>query len=172
MLTPLLMSITRGSRATSAVLLAWGASRTLPGGHAPEALAARRGDAALAQFLADSAGWDRLCFAHELAVAIGVTTAEEWAQRILRGPAVPVDNAAAVLQAHTHCAAAQLVVTAAQPWSPETHGLFPAEARAKAAALLFSCAHVLRHRCRCTTDSVLAKHMTVALLSFLVARNP
>ena len=91
---------------------------------------------------------------------------------MLRGQPVRLDRAVAVLEAHQNCAASQLVLTAAQPWSPETHALFPAEARAKASSLLFSCAHVVRRRCRCTTDSGLAKHMTVALLSLLVARNP
>ena len=137
-----------------------------------EYIATHRGHAELAQFYADTAAWDRLCFAHELAVAIGEATAVDWARRMLRGPAVRVDRAAAVLQAHENCAAAQLVVTAARPWSPETHALFPAAAREKAAALLFSCSHVVRRRCRCAPDSVLAKHMTVALLSLLVVRCP
>ena len=100
------------------------------------------------------------------------TTTRRKPAAILRGPAVRVDRAAAVLQAHEDCAAAQLVVTAARPWSPETHALFPAAAREKAAALLFSCSHVVRRRCRCTAESGLAKHVTVALVSLLVVRNP
>ena len=86
-------------------------------------------------------------------------------------PPAPLGPAVEVLQAYPDCAASQLVLTAAQPWSPENHALNPAAARAKAAALLPSCAHVLKRRCRCTQDSGLAKHVTVALLSCLVARN-
>ena len=64
-----------GHLRSAVVLLAWGASRQLTFAGSVLDVAEIGGHDELVQFFAASAGWDRLCFAHELAVAVGEAAA-------------------------------------------------------------------------------------------------
>ena len=137
--TPLLMACQEGHAKCAHLLCSHGASRTFGNDDTAESIAAEEGHEELCSWLEQSRGWTPL---HHLEVlglartrALLRAGADVHARPVGAGTLTPVERAAAM--AEPRVAAAELVLCAAEPWSPQNHQLFPAAARARAVTLLF-----------------------------------
>uniref|UniRef100_A0A7S0LF48 Uncharacterized protein n=1 Tax=Coccolithus braarudii TaxID=221442 RepID=A0A7S0LF48_9EUKA len=144
--TPLLIAVHRGHLGCVQLLCSHSASRTLivhGSVSTAEKMAAAAGHTAITDWLVTSKDWSTPL--HHLAV---IET--DRARSLLRGGAslhaaactggpTPLSLAKEMMAAAKHAkesSAAALVATAAQPWSPATHALYPADARALAVELV------------------------------------
>jgi len=143
--SPLFLAIDNGHLSTVQLLSSYGASRTatvMGDERTALGMATRRGHAEVAAWLTTSEQWATPL--HHLSVIDAARARAELRggasldAAVLGGP-TPLSLAREMmLLAATGSAAADLVLQAARPWSPDTHALFPAAARALAAALLIT----------------------------------
>ena len=108
------------------------ASRAVAGFGTPEAMANRRGHADLAAWLVASRGWTPLAHLETLTAARATSLLRSGVS-LHEGEPTPLQRAAG-----GEGEAAALVRRAAALWSPASHSLFPAPARARAALLVLS----------------------------------
>ena len=139
-LTPMDIACDEGHTECVKVLSSYGALRDFPTSETAEQSAQAQGREATLAWLVSSRGWTSL---HHVCVL-----SARRARALLRGGAdlhadaptgaTPLSLAQAMRAAGNapDGSAAHLVLRAAQPWSRETHALFPAAARARAVELL------------------------------------
>ena len=140
--TPLIMACHEGHIDCIQLLSSYGASRTLGSAAdvTAEDMSLRRGHNELTAWLCLSRGWTPL---HHIEVLT-----PERARMLLRcgadlharpaqsaPPKSPIERALAMEEPRS--AVAELLLRAAERWSPHTHDLFPAAARARAVELLW-----------------------------------
>ena len=98
----------------------------------PEEIATEEGHADLAAWLVASRGWTPLAHLETLTAARALSLLRSGAS-LHEGEPTPLQRAAG-----GEGEAAALIRRAAAPWSPASHSLFPAAARARAALLVLS----------------------------------
>ena len=113
-------------------LSSYSASRAATPYGTPEAIANSRGHADLAAWLVASRGWTPLAHLETLTAARALSLLRSGAS-LHEGEPTPLQRAAG-----GEGEAAALIRRAAAPWSPASHSLFPAAARARAALLVRS----------------------------------
>ncbi|EOD17534.1 hypothetical protein EMIHUDRAFT_363743, partial [Emiliania huxleyi CCMP1516] len=130
--TPLLMACWQGHLEVAKLLSSYGASRAATPFGTPEEAANSRGHADLAAWLVASRGWTPLAHLETLTAARATCLLRSGAS-LHEGEPTPLRRAAGGAGE-----AAALVRRAAALWSPASHSLFPAAARARAALLVLS----------------------------------
>uniref|UniRef100_A0A0D3JBC8 Uncharacterized protein n=1 Tax=Emiliania huxleyi (strain CCMP1516) TaxID=280463 RepID=A0A0D3JBC8_EMIH1 len=130
--TPLSMACAEGHLEVAKLLSSYGASRAATPFGTPEEVANRAGHADLAAWLVASRGWTPLAHLETLTAARATSLLRSGAS-LREGEPTPLQRAAGGAGE-----AAALVRRAAAPWSPASHSLFPAAARARAALLVLS----------------------------------
>ena len=162
--TPLFLACFNRHAEVVRLLASFGAHRHVPSGHLGRSLAAVAEDAGMAEvaaFLRTTRTWDGLCFAGVLEDLLGRDAALAEVRRRLRDGG-PVARAVEVVREISGSAVAPLVLQGAEPWSPATHALFPARARARAVRLW-----LLAHRL-----PGLPRGLVVQVVGLLVGRTP
>jgi hypothetical protein len=132
--TPLVAAGQDGHLEVATLLYAWGASRQFRGRPVADFMDAV-GQQEVARSLRATAGWGRFRYAHDVAAAVGGEAGVAWVQRMLRA-GHPLDQDAQAAARACTCAACRRVVDGAAAWRADTHGLFPAAARAEAKRVL------------------------------------
>ncbi|EOD14056.1 hypothetical protein EMIHUDRAFT_356702, partial [Emiliania huxleyi CCMP1516] len=130
--TPLLAACHNGHLEVAKLLSSYGASRAATPFGTPEEFATEEGHADLAAWLVASRGWTPLAHLETLTAARATALLRSGAS-LHEGEPTPLRRAAG-----GEGEAAALVRRAAAPWSPASHSLFPAAARARAALLVLS----------------------------------
>ena len=131
--TPLIIACYQGHLEVVKLLSSYGASRAaVPPLGTPEEAANSRGHAELAARLVASRGWTPLAHLETLTAAHALSLLRSGAS-LHEGEPTPLQRAAG-----GEGEAAALIRRAAAPWSPASHPLFPATARARAALLVRS----------------------------------
>ena len=131
--TPLLIACHFCHLEVAKLLSSYGASRAaVPHVGTPEEVADRQGHADLAAWLVASRGWTPLAHLETLTAARATSLLRSGAS-LHEGEPTPLQRAAG-----GEGEAAALIRRAAAPWSPASHSLFPAPARARAALLVVS----------------------------------
>ncbi|EOD05501.1 hypothetical protein EMIHUDRAFT_351152 [Emiliania huxleyi CCMP1516] len=130
--TPLFAACEDGHLEVAKLLSSYGASRAATPFGTPEEVANSRGHADLAAWLVASRGWTPLAHLETLTAARATSLLRSGAS-LHEGEPTPLRRAAG-----GEGEAAALVRRAAAPWSPASHSLFPAAARARAALLVLS----------------------------------
>ena len=164
--TPIYLACFHRHAEVARLLASFGAHRHVPSGHLPSgsslaAVAEDAGMAEVAAFLRTTRTWDGLCFAGVLEDLLGRDAALAEVRRRLRDGG-PVARAVEVVREISGSAVAPLVLQGAEPWSPATHALFPARARARAVRLW-----LLAHRL-----PGLPRGLVVQVVGLLVGRTP
>jgi hypothetical protein len=116
------------------ILSSYGATRTFAGTTA-EAAATAFGHSAVAAWLAASRGWTPLHHLHVIDTARARDLLRDGADiyaTVGDGGPTPLSLSRSVRACAPGSSVGQLVVAAAEPWSPETHHLFPTAVRARA----------------------------------------
>ena len=131
--TPMFVACAEGHLEVAKLLSSYGASRAaVPRFGTPEEIANSRGHADLAAWLVASRGWTPLAHLETLTAARATSLLRSGAS-LHEGEPTPLRRAAG-----GEGEAAALIRRAAAPWSPASHSLFPAAARARAALLVLS----------------------------------
>ncbi|EOD29526.1 hypothetical protein EMIHUDRAFT_365862 [Emiliania huxleyi CCMP1516] len=130
--TPLFVACHFGQLEVAKLLSSYGASRAATPFGTPEEAANSRGHADLAAWLVASRGWTPLAHLETLTAARALSLLRSGAS-LHEGEPTPLRRAAG-----GEGEAAALIRRAAAPWSPASHSLFPAPARARAALLVRS----------------------------------
>ncbi|EOD12899.1 hypothetical protein EMIHUDRAFT_437237 [Emiliania huxleyi CCMP1516] len=130
--TPLFAACHNGHLEVAKLLSSYGASRAATPFGTPEEAANHKGHADLAAWLVASRGWTPLAHLETLTAARATSLLRSGAS-LHEGEPTPLRRAAG-----GEGEAAALVRRAAAPWSPASHSLFPAGARARAALLVRS----------------------------------
>ncbi|EOD05751.1 hypothetical protein EMIHUDRAFT_359788 [Emiliania huxleyi CCMP1516] len=130
--TPLFVACLKGHLEVAKLLSSYGASRAATPFGTPEEAANSRGHADLAAWLVASRGWTPLAHLETLTAARALSLLRSGAS-LHEGEPTPLQRAAG-----GEGEAAALIRRAAAPWSPASHLLFPAAARARAALLVRS----------------------------------
>ncbi|EOD35292.1 hypothetical protein EMIHUDRAFT_363053, partial [Emiliania huxleyi CCMP1516] len=130
--TPLLIACFKGHLEVAKLLSSYGASRAATPFGTPEEAATEDGHADLAAWLVASRGWTPLAHLETL-TATRATSLLRGGASLHEGEPTPLQRAAGGAGE-----AAALIRRAAAPWSPASHSLFPAAARARAALLVRS----------------------------------
>ncbi|EOD15466.1 hypothetical protein EMIHUDRAFT_370677, partial [Emiliania huxleyi CCMP1516] len=130
--TPLFAACHQGHLEVAKLLSSYGASRAATPFGTPEEAANSQGHADLAAWLVASRGWTPLAHLETLTAARATSLLRSGAS-LHEGEPTPLRRAAGG-EGET----AALVRRAAAPWSPASHSLFPAAARARAALLVLS----------------------------------
>ena len=130
--TPLFAACHQGHLEVAKLLSSYGASRAATPFGTPEEAANSRGHADLAAWLVASRGWTPLAHLETLTAARALSLLRSGAS-LHEGEPTPLQRAAG-----GEGEAAALIRRAAAPWSPASHSLFPAAARARAALLVLS----------------------------------
>ncbi|EOD30835.1 hypothetical protein EMIHUDRAFT_365236, partial [Emiliania huxleyi CCMP1516] len=130
--TPLFAACQDGHLEVAKLLSSYGASRAATPFGTPEEVATEEGHADLAVWLVASRGWTPLAHLETLTAARATSLLRSGAS-LHEGEPTPLRRAAG-----GEGEAAALVRRAAAPWSPASHSLFPAAARARAALLVLS----------------------------------
>ncbi|EOD25886.1 hypothetical protein EMIHUDRAFT_354174 [Emiliania huxleyi CCMP1516] len=130
--TPLFAACQNGHLEVAKLLSSYGASRAATPFGTPEEAATEDGHADLAAWLVASRGWTPLAHLETLTAARATSLLRSGAS-LHEGEPTPLRRAAGGAGE-----AAALVRRAATPWSPASHSLFPAAARARAALLVLS----------------------------------
>ena len=134
----------------------------------PEVLANSRGHADLAAWLVASRGWTPLAHLETLTAARATSLLRSGAS-LHEGEPTPLRRAAG-----GEGEAAALIRRAAAPWSPASHSLFPAAARARAALLVLSLYEIHeRHHLDSAgaTNGIAARDFVTCVLRFAVTRE-
>ena len=129
--TPLAISCMKGHLEIVKLLSSHGASRAATPFGSPEEVATRYGYPSIAAWLVASRGWTPLAHLESLTAARATSLLRSGAG-LHEGEPTPLQRAAG-----GEGEAAALVRRAAEPWSPASHSLFPAPARACAVALMW-----------------------------------
>ena len=135
---PLFIAATCGHIAIVQLLSSYGASRIVSAPHSPtlDEICKFSGHVALSQWLRRTAHWTSLHHLDELTIERAIALLRDGAILAARpSPCTPSPLQLAMAPGAPPAIAA-LFERAAQPWSPHTHQLFPAAARARAEALL------------------------------------
>ncbi|EOD20203.1 hypothetical protein EMIHUDRAFT_369223, partial [Emiliania huxleyi CCMP1516] len=130
--TPLFAACQDGHLEVAKLLSSYGASRAATPFGTPEEAATEEGHADLAAWLDASRGWTPLAHLETLTAARATSLLRSGAS-LHEGEPTPLQRAAG-----GEGEAAALIRRAAAPWSPASHSLFPAAARARAALLVLS----------------------------------
>ncbi|EOD14178.1 hypothetical protein EMIHUDRAFT_370914, partial [Emiliania huxleyi CCMP1516] len=130
--TPLFAACHQGHLEVAKLLSSYGASRAATPFGTPEEVATEEGHADIAAWLVASRGWTPLAHLETLTAARATSLLRSGAS-LHEGEPTPLRRAAGGAGE-----AAALVRRAAAPWSPTSHSLFPAAARARAARLVLS----------------------------------
>ncbi|EOD33603.1 hypothetical protein EMIHUDRAFT_363890, partial [Emiliania huxleyi CCMP1516] len=130
--TPLFAACQDGHLEVAKLLSSYGASRAATPFGTPEEVATEEGHADLAAWLVASRGWAPLAHLETLTAARATSLLRSGAS-LHEGEPTPLRRAAG-----GEGEAAALIRRAAAPWSPASHSLFPAAARARAALLVLS----------------------------------
>ncbi|EOD25194.1 hypothetical protein EMIHUDRAFT_366023, partial [Emiliania huxleyi CCMP1516] len=166
--TPLFAACEDGHLEVAKLLSSYGASRAATPFGTPEEIATEEGHADLAAWLVASRGWTPLAHLETLTAARATSLLRGGAS-LHEGEPTPLRRAAG-----GEGEAAALIRRAAAPWSPASHSLFPAPARARAALLVLSLYEI--HE-RYHLDSAEAENGIAALdfghcvLGFAIARE-
>jgi hypothetical protein len=160
--TPLVAAGQDGHLEVATLLYAWGASRQFRGRPVADFMDAV-GQQEVARSLRATAGWGRFRYAHDVAAAVGGEAGVAWVQRMLRA-GHPLDQAAQAAAGACTCAACRRVVDGAAAWRADTHGLFPAAARAEAKRVLLL-AHQLGR-----VVGLPGQHLSLLLIPLVVTR--
>ena len=149
-------------------LSSYSASRAATPYGTPEAIANSRGHADLAAWLVASRGWTPLAHLESLTAARALSLLRSGAS-LHEGEPTPLRRAAG-----GEGEAAALIRRAAAPWSPASHSLFPAAARARAALLVLSLyeIHERYHLDSAgSTNGIAALDFGHCVLGFAIARE-
>ncbi|EOD06387.1 hypothetical protein EMIHUDRAFT_359590 [Emiliania huxleyi CCMP1516] len=166
--TPLLVACYLGHLDVAKLLSSYGASRAATPFGTPEEVANRLGHADLAAWLVASRGWTPLAHLETLTAARALSLLRSGAS-LHEGEPTPLRRAAG-----GEGEVAALVRRAAAPWSPASHSLFPAAARARAALLILSIYEIHeRHELDSagTTNGIAALDFVACVLRFAITRE-
>ncbi|EOD11325.1 hypothetical protein EMIHUDRAFT_357793 [Emiliania huxleyi CCMP1516] len=166
--TPLFAACHFGHLEVAKLLSSYGASRAATPLGTPEEAANSRGHADLAAWLVASRGWTPLAHLETLTAARATSLLRSGAS-LHEGEPTPLRRAAG-----GEGEAAALVRRAAAPWSPASHSLFPAAARARAALLVLSLyeIHERYHLDSAgSTNGIAALYFGHCVLGFAIARE-
>ena len=167
--TPLLIACRNGHLEVAKLLSSYGASRAaVPPFGTPEEVANRDGHADLAAWLVASRGWTPLAHLETLTAARALSLLRSGAS-LHEGEPTPLQRAAG-----GEGEAAALIRRAAAPWSPASHSLFPAAARARAALLVVSLYEIHeRHHLDSAgnTNGIAARDFSACVLRFAITRE-
>ena len=126
------MACHQGHLEVAKLLSSYGASRAATPFGTPEEIATEEGHADLAAWLVASRGWTPLAHLESLTAARALSLLRSGAS-LHEGEPTPLQRAAG-----GEGEATALIRRAAAPWSPASHSLFPAAARARASLLVLS----------------------------------
>ena len=166
--TPLFAACHQGHLEVAKLLSSYGASRAATPFGTPEEAANRRGHTALAAWLVASRGWTPLAHLETLTAARALSLLRSGAS-LHEGEPTPLQRAAG-----GEGEAAALIRRAAAPWSPASHSLFPAAARARAALLVVSLYEIHeRHHLDSAgnTNGIAARDFVGCVLRFAITRE-
>lgn len=125
-------------------------------------LALEEGHDEIVEFLGLSSEWTELCYAHDIERLLGEASAAAWVQALLRG-GKPLALASQIA-AEKPCATTEFILSAARPWCPATHHLFPSATRQYVVALF----QLLNPLCKSRSVPVSSVY---AVLAFVVQRS-
>ena len=166
--TPLSIACHNGHLEVAKLLSSYGASRAATPFGTPEEVATEEGHADLAAWLVASRGWTPLAHLETLTAARALSLLRSGAS-LHEGEPTPLQRAAG-----GEGEAAALIRRAAAPWSPASHSLFPAAARARAALLVLSLyeIHERYHLDSAgSTNGIAALDFGHCVLGFAIARE-
>ncbi|EOD36593.1 hypothetical protein EMIHUDRAFT_362334, partial [Emiliania huxleyi CCMP1516] len=166
--TPLNIACQEGHLEVAKLLSSYGASRAATPLGTPEENATSAGHADLAAWLVASRGWTPLAHLETLTAARALSLLRSGAS-LHEGEPTPLQRAAG-----GEGEVAALVRRAAAPWSPASHSLFPAAARAQAALLVLSLyeIHERQHLDSAgATNGIAARDFVTCVLRFAITRE-
>merc|ERR1712153_64454 len=166
--TPLFVACQNGHLEVAKLLSSYGASRAATPFGTPEEIATEEGHADLAAWLVASRGWTPLAHLETLTAARATSLLRSGAS-LHEGEPTPLQRAVG-----GEGEAAALIRRAAAPWSPASHSLFPAAARARAALIVVSLYEIHeRHHLDSAgaTNGIAARDFVTCVLRFAVTRE-
>ena len=176
--TPLHVASVQGHLAVAQVLCYYGATRAPKKAPSAADLARDEGRPVLADWLTRTDGWTRLHYVEHPILSA------DCARELLRGGASvhaaagsPPRSPLELAQQHPASEAASVILAGARPWSPATHSLYPAAARARAAQLcrigyLLAWSERFQTESRSLVDAWAHRSDGPSVLALAVSREP
>ena len=161
---PLFAACQDGHLEVAKLLSSYGASRAATPLGTPEEIANSQGHADSAAWLVASRGWTPLAHLETLTAARATSLLRGGAS-LHEGEPTPLRRAAG-----GEGEAAALVRRAAAPWTPASHSLFPAAARARAALLVRSL-YEIHERQLDRPNGIAARDFSACVLRFAITRE-